>query len=612
MTTDVTIIGAGLGGLTLARVLHLHRIPVTVYEAEPSPAARAQGGLLDIHDYNGQLALETAGLTDEFRAVVLEGRQAMRVLRTDGSVLFEQSDDGTGTRPEVQRGELRRVLLDSLPPGTVRWGRKVTRARALGGGRHEVAFADGTRVDTHLLVGADGAWSRVPPLLTAAVPAYTGRSVVETYLYDAATRHPATAKAVGGGSMIVPTRGREIFAHRERDDTLHAYVGLTRDQDWFAAVDFTDPAAAARADRGRVLRLGAGTHRADHRHRHRPGPAPPARPAGRHPLGPRPRVTLLGDAAHLAAPNGEGANLAMLDGAELGRALAARPADTQAALAAYEQAMFERARESDQILGLDPGDLTAEDLAAAFTRESARHEQPDPPGGSGPGRAPGPETGRGGCGPVESVGRGPARRPRSSPAGARISSAVRVKPKTAKSSRTRAGAAGSGRTMLPSRRCRHRTIWRRARGGGGGPPAPGGQAADDRLPSTAPCASGAPRLGGGPVPGVERAWPGRRRPGCSSIWPAAGAGAASSGSLLSRPGRKLETPAARMRPASARLVCRRRAGWRRSPGRNSTANAGKVRAHQRVRGASGCAAGRGPRHGPGARGGFAGNGAAGR
>lgn len=375
MTLDVTIIGAGLGGLTLARVLHLHRIPATVYEAEPSPTARSQGGLLDIHDYNGQLALKAAGLMDEFRAIVLDGRQAMRILDTDGTLLFDKSDDGTGGRPEVQRGELRQILLDSLPPGTVRWGRKVTRTRALGEGRHEVLFADGTSVATGLLVGADGAWSRVRPLLTAAVPEYTGKSVVETYLYDAPTRHPAAAKTVGGGSMMAFAPGREIFAHRERNDTLHAYVGLSGPQDWFADVDLTDlPAATARIAAefaGWAPELTELITATD--------TAPALRPLHALPAGTRwdraPGVTLLGDAAHLAAPNGEGANLAMLDGAELGRALAARPHDTEAALAAYEQAMFERALEFEGILDLDSGDHTVHDLVAAFTRHERREQR---------------------------------------------------------------------------------------------------------------------------------------------------------------------------------------------------------------------------------------------
>jgi 2-polyprenyl-6-methoxyphenol hydroxylase-like FAD-dependent oxidoreductase len=341
MHSPVTIIGAGLGGLTLARVLHVHGIPATVYEAEPSPTARTQGGMLDIHDYNGQLALQAAGLMDEFRGLILEGRQATRIVDRDGTILLDEPDDGTGGRPEVQRGELRQILLDSLPANTVHWGHKVTAART-----HELTFANGTTVTTSLLVGADGAWSRVRPLLSTATPRYTGMSFVETYLFDADTHHPASAKAVGGGALLAIEPGKGIQAHRESGGTLHTYVALTKPQDWFATIDFTNPAAAtaqiAHEFDGWAPELTALITDSD--------TTPVLRPLNTLPIGHRwdrvPGVTLLGDAAHLSPPNGEGANLAMYDGAELGKALATHPNDIEAALTEYEQALFPRNTET--------------------------------------------------------------------------------------------------------------------------------------------------------------------------------------------------------------------------------------------------------------------------
>jgi len=346
MTTPVSIVGAGLGGLVLARVLHVSGVPVTVYEAEASAAVRTQGGLLDIHPSTGQQALDAAGLTGKFHGLVLPGRESYRVLDRAGTVLIDLPDDGTGERPEVPRGELRQMLLDSLPDGIVRWGRKVSGARALGEGRHELRFTDGVTVPASLLIGADGAWSRVRPLLSGATPQYTGFTSVECFLFDADTRHRATAEAVGAGSMFALAPGKGFLAYRERGGTLHVYAQLKVPENWLAGTDAADGTAvstrvAAEFD-GWAPRLTALITDSD--------TAPVVRPLYTLPAGHRwdrvPGVTLLGDAAHLAAPNGEGANLAMLDGAELGQAIAAHPGDPEAALADYEKAMFARAAES--------------------------------------------------------------------------------------------------------------------------------------------------------------------------------------------------------------------------------------------------------------------------
>jgi len=210
MNKPVTIIGAGLGGLMLARVLHVHGIASAIYEADASADARAQGGMLDIHAENGQRALKDAGLFEEFSNLVYPGGQQSRVLDKHGNVLFDHPDDGTGGRPEVQRGELRRILIESLPPGTIRWGHKMKSVSSLGSGKFLVNFASGSTQVTELLVGADGAWSKVRPLISDTKPAYSGISFIETYLYGVDTSHKKTAAAVGGGSLFAVAPGKGI------------------------------------------------------------------------------------------------------------------------------------------------------------------------------------------------------------------------------------------------------------------------------------------------------------------------------------------------------------------------------------------------------------------
>lgn len=345
----ILIIGGGLGGLTAAAVLNANGIDSTVFELEANRQARTQGGMLDIHRDSGQLALQAAGLFDAFLARIEEGGEAMRILDKHGTVLRDEADRGDVGRPEIERGTLRDLLLDSLPEATVRWGSKVTQARPVAGhpGRHEVALSDGSHFTTDLLIGADGAWSRVRPLLSGATPVYSGISFVEADLFNADADHPREAEAMGTGMLFALGGDTGLMGHREPDGSLHVYLGHRSDENWVDTIDFDDEAAARTAilelldgwsDDLRGFIANADTALTPRRIH--------ALPVG-HSWPRVPGITLLGDAAHLMSPfAGEGANLAMHDGSELARAIVEHPGDVEGALSTYETELFPRSAAS--------------------------------------------------------------------------------------------------------------------------------------------------------------------------------------------------------------------------------------------------------------------------
>ncbi|MFF7844975.1 FAD-dependent oxidoreductase [Streptomyces ossamyceticus] len=362
----ISIIGAGPGGLTCARILQQRGIAVTVYDRDPGRDFRNQGGTLDLHADHAQVTLREAGLLDEFFALARPEGQELRQMDPTGAITFRQVPAADELlKPEIDRGDLRDLLLGSLETGTVRWGRSLDTISGPADGPRQLHFADGTSIETDLVIGADGAFSRVRPAVSPTLPEYTGISFLEARFSDVDDRHPEIAELVGLGIAHAADGERSLIAQRNSGNQIRVYIVQRLPVDWISAkgltAEDTDGIRAVLRDEyahwsPRMRRM---ITENDGLYIHRPIFVLPVPHTWDH----NPTVTLLGDAAHLMPPLGTGVNLAMLDAGELALALA-NAATVDDAIRVYEKTMLPRSTETAQAIEHGTEQLLSADSSA--------------------------------------------------------------------------------------------------------------------------------------------------------------------------------------------------------------------------------------------------------
>jgi 2-polyprenyl-6-methoxyphenol hydroxylase-like FAD-dependent oxidoreductase len=363
----IAIIGAGPGGLTFARILQHNGMQCTIFELDQNRSIRDQGGIVDLHSESGQLALREAGLFEEFQKHSLPAAEAMKLIKSDGRVAWDENDPKKSeaglsrNRPEIDRAALRDILLDSIQPASIQWNRKLIRVEATESTRikYNLRFTDGLEVGFDLVVGADGAWSKVRSLLTDELPFYSGITVIELRAAEVSAKKQWLSNFVGLGSCFMFDEGRALVCQRNGNDSIRVYAAVRQPETWVkdCGIDWKREDLAREIFTERYFGDCHGDLRQVIAIEASDGLIP--RPLWMLPIGlkwsPRPGITLLGDAAHLMTPfAGVGVNIALADALGLARALLKRKDAFESDLAGsladalqeYEVPMFERAREN--------------------------------------------------------------------------------------------------------------------------------------------------------------------------------------------------------------------------------------------------------------------------
>ena len=368
----IAIIGGGPGGLTLARLLQMNCADVKVYERDENRDVRVQGATLDLHYDSGLKALSAAGLMDAFKANYRPGADRMSVTDKNANVCFEDTFEAKGdnelARPEIDRGPLRYILLDSLRPGTVAWDSNFVSMSAKGDG-WLIDFKAKASVYADIVIGADGANSRIRPYVTQIKPFYAGVTALEGAVYNSEVNSPNIHRLLKGGKIFAIGDEKCLFVSSKGDGSLAFYTSCNTEEHWVrdCGIDFSDRTQTLKWFKQEFSEWDSIWDELFENSVNGLIPRPQYCQPPDQSWDVLPNLTLLGDAAHLMPPYaGEGVNMAMLDALELSECLLNSTfRDSLPAITAYEQEM--RARVSEVAI------ITMEQTAVLHSPDALDH-----------------------------------------------------------------------------------------------------------------------------------------------------------------------------------------------------------------------------------------------